>query len=162
MDYTNTIQVLNEYAEMFIQLYRQKLNEEGINASNNLYNSITSNIEVDGSSFEVQISLEDYWYYVEAGRKAGKFPPVDSIRNWITAKKIIPQPYILPNGSQRIQNESQLSFLIGRKISQQGIIGKHIFSLTNEEVYKQFYNKIQEALAVDIGEEVASIITLLK
>jgi hypothetical protein len=35
--------------------------------------------------------MEEYWKYLEYGRKSGKMPPIDDILSWINVKKILPR-----------------------------------------------------------------------
>ena len=64
-------QVLNEFADAFIQEARDNLQENKTNASYNLYNSFEKIIDIDQNHFSVKISLADYWVFVENGRNAG-------------------------------------------------------------------------------------------
>ena len=52
----------------------------------------------------------DYTEYLEDGRKPGKFPPIDKIKQWIVDKPIAYSDISL----------SSLAFLIARKISKEG------------------------------------------
>jgi len=52
----------------------------------------------------------DYTEYLEDGRKPGKFPPIDKIKQWIIDKPIAYSDISL----------SSLAFLIARKISKEG------------------------------------------
>ena len=70
---------LDEYAERAEELYKRKLTEKEINASYKLLNSVETVVRRNDDTFTVTINLEDYWYYVENGRKAGRFPPIDKI-----------------------------------------------------------------------------------
>jgi hypothetical protein len=55
-------------------------------ASKTLVNSIKSNFEPSKMDFE--ISMEDYGKYVDQGRKAGKYVPIEPLMKWIKDKGI--------------------------------------------------------------------------
>jgi hypothetical protein len=50
--------------------------------------------EKDGLTIQI-VASDEYWYYIEKGRKAGKMPPQDAInRDWFVANKIDPRKVI--------------------------------------------------------------------
>lgn len=112
LELNNTIK---EIVDSMLGLYKKQLVDNNINASNTLHDSATTSITIDELSLTVYFNLEDYWKYVEYGRRAGKRPPISAIENWIEVKPIIPNPI---NG--RIPTTKQLAFLIARKIGNEG------------------------------------------
>lgn len=161
MAYENIQRVLSEYGEVLASIYKQHLADENVDSSFTLANSIQTRAIIGDNVYFVEIQLEDYWYYIEEGRSPGSFPPVQAILNWITQKPIIPESYTLPNGNQRIPTNNQLAFLIGRKIANEGIEGKHLLALSNEEVFDLFYDRLYEALALDISNDLTTVITTI-
>lgn len=109
------LNTIKEITNLFAAALKDKLEENGSNATHQLSNSIKDIVKFDGKYLTVSIQLEDYYKYVENGRKAGKFPPVDAIKKWITIKPVIPRG---KNG--KVPTENQLSYLIGRKIAREG------------------------------------------
>lgn len=105
--------------DKIVELYRNELHNQGINASSTLSNSITSTIDVNDTKLVISFNLEPYWRYVEYGRRPGKMPPIDKISQWIRIKPVIPDPI---NG--RIPDTRSLAFLIARKIGREGIPGR--------------------------------------
>lgn len=151
MDYKNTIRVLNEYLDVFINNYKGKLASQGWQ-SGKLYNSVRKvSVRNSGGDFSLTLSLEDYWKYIENGRRAGaKMPPITAIKNWIERKNIQPKPMTLKNGKTVVPNINSLSFLIARSISKNGIKAKPFFKQTIDETYDLFIEKIKEALIQDL------------
>lgn len=151
MDYKNTIRVLNEYLDFFINNYKGKLASEGWQ-SGKLYNSVRKvSVRNSGGDFSLTLSLEDYWKYIENGRRAGaKMPPITAIKNWIERKNIQPKPMTLKNGKTVVPNINSLSFLIARSISKNGIKAKPFFKQSIDETYDLFIEKIKEALIQDL------------
>ena len=107
--YEHTIEVLNNYGRRVIDLYRSNLSNSGHNATGKLSSTASFNVEVSSEDINVTIHLEDYYKYIEEGRRPGSFPPVDAILSWIQAKHIMPREI---NG--KLPTEQQLAFLIGR------------------------------------------------
>lgn len=117
-----------------VDLCREELRQ--YDATGSLSN-FTYHINLNGSYFELIFSLQDYYYYVEYGRRAGKQPPIEAIEEWIRVKPII--PYAV-NG--KVPDTRQLAFLIARKIGREGTEGKK--PLTNAMYSDTAENIIQE------------------
>ena len=107
-------------------MVKQQLISDGKKATGNLINSIRGYVEYKGTILSVVIDVADYWRYVEYGRKPGKFPPIDKIRQWTKVKPVLPRPG--KNG--KLPTENQLAFLIARKIAKKGIPATHSLSKT--------------------------------
>lgn len=146
--WTNLERVLNEFADRFMELARGYLQDNGTNASGELSQSLDKIIEIGEDSFSVKISLADYWTYVEHGRGPGKFPPPPAIRNWIEVKPV--QPY--PDARGRIPTVDQLTFLIGRKIAEEGTEPQPFFEPAKEQVIREFSAAIDQAIEADVDE----------
>ena len=152
--WTRLTEVLNEFADAFIQNARNNLDANQSNASYNLYNSFEKVIEVGEDYFKVSISLADYWQFLENGRGPGKFPPVDKIKEWIEVKPINPTP--LSNG--KTPSVEQLSFLIGRKIANEGTEGKPFFEPAKEQTIREFEDKINQAIDEDVSNFILKLV----
>lgn len=118
LDFSNELKMLGE---LLVSQYRDVLAREGINATDQLSN--TAGVEVSkGTTFwELSLLLEDYWKYVEYGRRAGKRPPIDAIEKWIEAKPVIPTP----DANGRVPSTHSLAYLIARKIGIEGTTPRH-------------------------------------
>ena len=138
---------LNTIAQQFGKALQTTLLREGKVSSGKLVSSIKGEIEYDGRYFSVELNTADYFKYVNEGRKAGKFPPLNAIRQWITVKGILPRPY-----KGRLPTTNQLAYLIGRKISKQGIQGTH--SLEKTEKNYRLEDRITEALLEVFEKEI--------
>lgn len=163
MDYVNTIAVLNEFADTLINEYKGKLAGEGWQ-SGKLYNSIKKvSVKNSKGNFMLTLNLEEYWKYIEEGRKAGKqpnrkkMPPITEIRKWIDKKNIIPRPIKLKSGKEFSPTRNTLAFLISRSILKNGfktaIPPKPLFKTSLQTAKDMFMDKIKEALVKDLIEE---------
>ena len=156
VEFKHLQEALAQYADAIADKYKTNLENSGRRASGELITSVNSKVTVNGNEYTIELNLEDYWYYVENGRKPGKFPPPDKILEWIKVKPILPTP--MSNG--KLPTEKQLAFLIGRKIANEGFDGTHDLENTMKEVdYEQI---IQDALDMDMMEYVDQILTLFQ
>lgn len=139
-------EVLNAFADRFIEVARGILAANNTNASYNLSDSLEKIIEIGEDAFSVKISLADYWKWVENGRGPGKFPPPPAIQNWIQVKPVEP----LPGANGRTPTVDQLAFLIGRKIAREGTTPQPFFDPAKEQVLSEFSERIDKAIEEDI------------
>ena len=152
--WTRLTEVLNEFADAFIQNARNNLDANQSNATYNLYNSFEKVIEVGEDYFKVSISLADYWQYLENGRGPGKFPPVDKIKEWIEVKPV----NITPLSNGKTPSVEQLSFLISRKIANEGTEGKPFFEPAKEQTIREFEDKINQAIEEDVSNFILKLV----
>lgn len=125
-----------------------------------LHETITTEVTVDGKTFQASLNMNHYWEYLEYGTGPGRgrdkyWPNKDAIAKWIEVKPVIPRP----DGDKRIPTPKQLTFLISRKIHDEGTMGTHGFQTSREEVLPQYFEKIEQALSEDIGDFVKSYLT---
>lgn len=147
LTFPNIERVLKEYAESAGDVFRSYMAALGKDASGALSQSARAELRVSGKRFEVVMHLEDYWKYVESGRRPGKFPPPDKIREWIEIKPVLPRP--MKNG--KLPTLEQLTYLIGRKIAIKGIPPTPILESTVAKLNEQFLDQLYGAIREDIG-----------
>lgn len=156
MEWKNLKEVLVAYGEALEEQYREEIANKNAFASGRLFDSVKSIIETDDKAFEVSLSLEEYWKWVENGRGPGKFPPLDKIEEWIRIKPVAPYP----DSQGRVPTVKQLAFLIGRKIAEEGTEGQHLLedALNNTQDWERL---IEEAIDMDVAEELDEILAIL-
>ena len=147
--WTNLQRVLGEFAQELRNRYQDNLIRDGKIATGNLLNSIEYKVQYDERAIWVELHLEEYYKWVENGRGPGKFPPPDKILEWIRIKPVIPD-----DRGGRLPTEQQLAFLIGRKIAEQGIEPGNQLHNAMDDIYPQFEERIDEAIALDINEAI--------
>lgn len=152
MEFKRLKEVLERYGQLLVTRYQTYVPE----ASGKLVQSVKYEMRMGDTSYEVGLWLEDYWKYVEHGRKAGKFPPLSKIEEWIRVKPVIPRPY---NG--KLPTEKQLAFLIGRKIAQEGIEPKNVLKRTMDEVLDEMLMSVKQAIMEDIQEDLNTVLVTL-
>lgn len=151
---TELQKVLQDFANDIRDRYREVLTDNDHIASRALYDSIRTEVKVGDDSFEVTMTLKDYWKYVEYDTKP-HFPPMDAILKWIQIKPVIPRP----GANGRIPTEKQLAFLIARKISIEGTTGTHDLEKTKDNIIPWYKERISEALGHDMEHYIRKVIT---
>lgn len=146
--WNNLKKVMEDYAREFRNTYQDNLIKDGKISSGELLNNVEYQIDYDNTSISVSLQLKEYWKYVENGRAAGKFPPIDRILDWIKIKPVLPREGT--NG--RLPTEKQLAFLIARKIANEGIEPGYQLRNTAREVNDRFESLLQEAITADVRE----------
>lgn len=144
--------ILQELAENVKEGYIHKLEQHDRHASGNLMSTVTTQVEHNGTTYEVSLNLQDYWKYVEEGTKP-HWPPVKALMNWIAIKGIIPRP----DKDGNVPKPKQLAFLIGRKIAREGTEGTHDLKKTTDTILAFYEERIAEALHRDALEYLEKI-----
>lgn len=133
---------IEDIAERIADAYRKTLADKGIDATGSLGQSAKTAVTINGNRLIVSLNLDDYWKYVEYGRRAGKMPPIDAIEGWVKIKPVVPNAV---NG--KIPSSRQLAFLIARKIGREGIPAKRPLEAT-------LYSDVTEQVIQDIKNEI--------
>lgn len=152
---TNDI-VLTSLSEELVNAYRRELADYDHNASGKLSETARYELEVNGEHFQVFFNLQDYYRFLEDGRKSGKFPPQQSIINWINFKGIIPHA----DSKGRIPTTKQLAFLISRKIANEGTQPQNVLAHALENanpIIDRMVDRIVELIQHDINRELVSV-----
>lgn len=172
---TQLLRVLMDLAKDVREQYKDHLTENDRIASGDLLRSVKSEVEVNGTTYSVVLNLADYWKFVEDDTKP-HWPPKDAIDRWIFIKPVIPRPMSVlrtwwTNGRKKgapktIYNEkrvqilptpAQLSYLIRRKIAQDGTKGTHDLQAVKDALLPVYEERILEALERDTIEYIEKI-----
>lgn len=147
IDLPNVTNVLTLYKVRFEELLKRNLMDKGNVASGDLLASIHTRLEINDSVFEVWLNTLDYLKYIENGRKPGKWPPSEPILKWVRHKKL---PTRELTGNKSLPTEKQLTYLVRKKISEEGTKRYSTYSETLEELNNEFIPQIEEALRKDV------------
>lgn len=126
--WTNT----QRYLESIAPVIAKKYEELG-----NLSNPVSYEI----GELQITVHLPSYAQYIEYGRGPGRFPPIEAIQNWMTAKHIVPR---------EDRTVPQVSYLIARKIAREGTQGKHAAEGTIDFVKNTFLPQLYSAIVQDV------------
>lgn len=150
----NTRAVLEEYAKHIVQRYRENLAQGGRDASRKLSDTVSAEVVVGETVISVELTLQDYWYYVDNGRRAGKMPPISKIEEWIRVKPVKLYPF---GNNKQIPSPRQVAYLIARKIGREGTKGTQDLKNASENTYSTFKARLEQALAEDVSDFVGKI-----
>lgn len=151
----NVKATLEEYAQEVRNLYQDKLIRNDRIATGDLLNSVEYQVTNNGVEYEVQLTLQDYWKYVEYGLLGdrNKTSPYNNpgwkaypfILEWIKVKPVLPRPF--DNG--KLPTQKQLAFLITRSIKEHGTTPGNELHEAIEEVNARYRDKLIIALRSD-------------
>ena len=150
--YPLTTNALQMWINKSIRMMQKNLDADRSNNIGTLRQSLGQNfndaVDEKGGIISGLISAVDYWYYVDEGRKPGKYPPYtnerEGILHWVLTK-IPKRPDI---------TDQSLAFLIARKIAKKGTKPTYFASeVLTEQAIDQLNEEIAETLAQDIANQ---------
>lgn len=177
--------VLEDYARQAEEIYRYQLSLGGKNASRKLADTAKAYVVVGEQTYEVVLQLQEYWKFVERGRKGKESSPEKgyngTLPSYVPSKTrtelmmspvsagfppvsalldwISVKPIIpRPMNNGKIPTPETLAYLIGRKIEAEGIEPHPALATTIEELDKIFHDKISEALGRDMQYYIRKVI----
>ena len=112
------LRIVQNWGNELIAQMQNRLRINKTNATSSLYESINPEIKGTQSGYRLTVLMEDYWQYVEEGRKAGKMPPIKNIYEWIRYKRPIQDK--IQQSPDKIAATKSLAYVIARKIGQKG------------------------------------------
>ena len=145
--------VLQELADEVRDKYKENLELHDRIASGDLLRSVSTEIEVSGTTYTVWMNLADYWQYVEEDTKP-HWPPKAAIDRWIFIKPVVPRPL----GNGQLPTPEQLSFLIRRKIATEGTEGTHDLRDAKAEVLDKYEQRLLDALERDCLDYIEKVL----
>jgi hypothetical protein len=155
----NVKEALDKFGFRLLDRIRQRLltqNRPGgfpIPASGTLVNSLKHEVSESGNTTTLTAKAEDYYKFVDKGRRPGKFPPVDAIRKWVEVKPI---RWISATG--RPLTVQSMGFLIGRKIAREGIKPTNIFTEETDKIKREIEQELPQFLSPIISKELSKLI----
>lgn len=138
--------VMEEMAIAIRNEYQDNLIRNDRIASGDLLNNIEYEVTRGDFTYTIYVKMKDYWYYVENGRKAGKWPPIQNILDWIKIKPVLPRP----NAEGKLPTPQQLAFLIARKIGEEGTEGTQDLRKATDTIWDTFEDRLYEAIDEDV------------
>ena len=124
-------------------------------SSSRLYNNIDPKIDYDEYGFPISFNLimEEYWEYVDEGRKPGGIGPKgstklkDSIRSWILTKPVTWNAVdgVVPSLDTQV-------YLITRSIIKKGTAGTNFTELAIQKTLRESLDTFEDKYAKDIQE----------
>lgn len=159
-DFPNVLAVLEAYGSSTVQLMKDTLSEvkqtrsgngafrslrSNAIATGNLRNSITFDVVwKDGVSSTIEFTMDAYGKFVDSGRRPGKQPPLDVIKEWTRIKG-------LPEG---------IAYPIARKIGQEGIAARPFIQVSIDKGREAMIEELSVAYSIDISNLIKNKLNL--
>lgn len=157
-------QILENYKQIIIDALADSLEKNDRVAKGGLVQSISINIRSFATNMVMEISMADYWKYVDGGRRKGsKMPPIDAMLKHIANRGInykgIQNTYKNKKG-QIVKRKKPLAkekalrtlaFLIGRGISKKGIKPTNF---VDEAFDNNILDNMSKDLSTALGREI--------
>lgn len=165
IEFTELQQVLQELADDIRENYKEHLEfNDRYTREHKLIDSVKTQVVVGDQAFEITMTLEDYWKYVEEGVQGGD-NPTSPYRNpgwkaypfilrWIDIKPVLPRP----NADGKLPTPSQLGYLITRAIVENGTQGSHDLQKTKDGVIPWYKERIAAALGHDMENYIRKLV----
>lgn len=173
IDFTELQKVLQDLANDIRENYKEHLQfndrytEKGPPSGyqQRLIDSVKTQVVMGDRAWEVTMTLNDYWKYVEYDTPP-HFPPLNKIMEWVNIKPILPRP----DSNGRIPSPKSLAYLIGRAMAgdspnqaelknpQGGTKGTHDLEKTKDGVIPWYKEKIAAALGHDMEHYIRKVI----
>lgn len=156
--------ILENYKQIIIDAIAESLEKNDRIAKGLLVQSISINIRSFATNMVMEISMADYWKYVDGGRKKGsKMPPIDAMLKHIANRGInykgIQNNYRNKKG-QLVKRKKPLAkekalrtlaYLIGRSISKKGIKPTNF---VDEAFDNNILDNMSKDLSTALGREI--------
>lgn len=147
--------IIQNWGNELIKQLQNNLLKNKSNASSSLSQSITPEITQPATGYNLSIMMQDYWFYVENGRKptqgGGNGQLYKNIYEWIQNKSDI-QSKIISKSPDRIAATKSLAYVITRKIHREGTKARPFASPALKQVTTQ-------TLATRISEYIVESLT---
>ena len=133
-DNKELVAALEIFGESYIAELGNQLRKADKKATGDLIQSLDSRVikTAMGTLYTIELKAKDYLKYVDSGRRAGTYPPLNAIKKWARIKGI-PKEAVFP---------------IMKKIKEQGIKPTHVISKTLKIVRRgAAYRKFEEGAA---------------
>lgn len=138
----HTGKVLERYKRIVAEEMKRQLNKP----SSSLSKSIEGRKLRGEDGFGIY--MNEYGLNINQGRTAGKFPPVDKIKDWIVRNNVQPRTI----DSTKPSALSQLAYLIGRSISRKGIRPVRFIDIAIDRVEPRMTIDLANAYIRDLSE----------
>lgn len=145
--------ILHKHGQKLVDHMEKELDKPKNKNTGDLADSINLSVQRMGTTVNMTISMNDYGKFVNDGRKAGKFPNIGAIREWVKSKGIKMKKK--PKGLSREKEVKTLSYLIGRKIKEKGIKAKKFIPTVDlQSIRLEILHDLKQYLIVEVQTEI--------
>ena len=159
MAFTHTASALRTFGGLFVSRLAQGLKENNSDASGNLNDSIEFDVKSKANRLEFDLTMLDYYEFVDEGRKPGRMPPTKSILKWLSLPLVRDK---LSGGlsDSEVANPEGLAFQIARKIGRLGTEGTDFYTnvINSRLITQDLPRLIEESVGQDIDEAMGTLL----
>ncbi len=162
--------VFERYGKAFVDSAKKNLLQHIPDSdSGKLYQSISFDVEIVGSMFRFTINMEEYWQYVNDGRRPGTPPPIKPIIEWLQHKPTVASKFGITRKKTKdlkVKTFQGLSvktpllsaaFAISKSIGKKGTKATNFFSDTvTDTAIERFKKDISSVIGKSIEINIAS------
>lgn len=145
MDNKNLIRALNDIGKDVVADIVQKLLAADKSATGSLVNSIKYEVLEAANGVMLNILANDYFKFVDEGRRPGKMPPIRAIVPWVQAKGIR-----MNTKSGIVMSDESSAFVIARSIGMKGIKPLGIKKQVIDDLLNNKSKIIESGIELDI------------
>ena len=156
IEWTHLEEVLRQYGERLVALYRENMERSGRPASGDLAQSLHTEVVAGDTTIGVDLSLLEYWKYIEHGTSP-HWAPIEPLRRWVEVKRMLPRP--MANG--KLPTPNQLAHMVQWKIAREGTEGKDDLSRALQQTWDEFGQAVADAVTLDISHEIDYVLSYL-
>lgn len=147
-------EIIASYEQKFIDAFQDSLTKHDKVSGGGLFQSVKAITKVYGQKIILEIRMDDYWKWVDEGRKKGsKQPPIEPILKFIANRGLTPKP--LKTKSKKPLNRQEqyrsLAFIIARSIKRKGIKPTHFAS---EVMNGSLLNNFKKDITIAVGRNI--------
>jgi len=149
MNFKKVTEALNESATLVVSELGKNLDESNTHASGSLSKSIKYKMFTRGNKIGYDITMNDYYEYVDEGRKPGKRPPIEPIVKWLTYPNV--KAKLKGGNDSDFKDPKGLAYVIARKIHEKGTEGNDFFTdvVDDSQFIRRLNNDILDAAMLD-------------
>lgn len=155
-------EVLTRYEDRWKQHFQELMVQGNHNATGDLINSLKTEHFIDERHFEVNVTLNDYWKYLNSGSKP-HYPPIKPIKDWVAVKHIMPEVRPIQKGDgtwvEYCPTVEQLPYMIQKSIAKYGTKDYHTFDQAKNDINEEFAEAITLAIQEDLGNYVSDVLS---
>jgi hypothetical protein len=150
--------LFERYGKIFVDSTQRTLAQYVPDAeTGKLYQSIAFDVQIVGKVWRFTIMMEDYWKFVDEGRKPGKNPPLKPIVEWINSKPSVKAKFNLTRNKQKLKRVKKLGDIkatpqvLSAAIAIQRTIGKRGTKATrfvSKNINEEVLQKIKDDIAI--------------
>lgn len=132
---------LNRIGNEMVRDVVDYIEENRLEVQGDLKKGITYQVDYANGAFTLRMGgTAKHTYFVEEGRRPGKFPPVRKMQLWVQRKLNI-------KGKQR----NRVAFLVGRKISKSGTKAHRMINATWQDYRDEIQSRVDNAVAAALN-----------